>query len=248
MMRRSIYILGLIFILPVALAGCRNDVPLNKAAETSALTAYPYQGKVTTQFMPNDWTFAETDVPILISELQKSKFSALYVDVKKSLRVISEKDIQISYDEGKTWSELATDEVSGIEFSEWLWQNDPIPGYSMEQLQERIKENAEVRHVVFDDKQEMYFVIDKQGVQIELVQPDKIESILIDGTHLMFTSTGTGTNYRLSSSMVNEFKNILEDAELMDNREAVTEWKGVIKKLVKNGANFYELHSDGTKC
>lgn len=198
---------------------------------------YPYEGKVTCELMPIDWTFLETDVPCLISGLTESDYSALYVDADKIVRVVSANDIQISYDTGDVWTELNTSEVPASEFSEWLWTNDPMPGYSMQDLQERLSNGAEVRHIVFDDKQEMYFVIDETGVQIELVQPEKMESILIDGVRLMFTSTGT--NYRLSNNMIYAFEDILKDSGITEKSEVSSEGDGVIEHLMENGANFY---------
>lgn len=212
--------------------------PPDKQPEESAMGSYPYPGDVTCELMPFDWTFLEADVPTLIAELGKSDFSAVYVDADKVLRVASANDIQISYDAGISWEKLNTGEVSTDTFSEWLWQNDPIPGYSMEDLQERLSKDAEVKHVVFDNKQEMYFVVDESGVQIELAQPEKIESVLIDGVRLMFTSTST--TYRFSDNMINVFTGILEDIGVTEKAETSSEWYGVVEHLTENGAYFYE--------
>ena len=213
--------------------------PDKQPESSTMMDSYPYQGNATCELMPIDWTFLETDVPALIAELGKSDFSAVYVDADKVLRVASANDIQISYDAGISWEKLNTEEVSADTFSEWLWQNDPIPGYSMEDLQERLSKDAEVKHVVFDNKQEMYFVVDESGVQIELVQPEKIESVLIDGVRLMFTSTST--IYRLSDNMINVFTDILEDIGVTEKAEASSEWNGVVEHLTENGAHFYKL-------
>lgn len=251
-LQKSMLILLIISIL--ALTSCQSfsdnetaqtDTSLSgisqpdKQPESSTIDSYPYQGDVTCELMPIDWTFLETDVPTLISELEASDFSAVYVDADKVLRVASANDIQISYDAGISWEKLNTEEVSADIFSEWLWQNDPIPGYSMEDLQERLSKDAEVKHVVFDNKQEMYFVIDESGVQIELVQPEKIESVLIDGVRLMFTSTST--TYRLSDNLINVFTDILDDIAVTKKAEASSEWNGVVEHLTENGAHFYEL-------
>lgn len=209
----------------------------DKPPEESAM--YPYPGDVTCELMPCDWTFLEADVPTLISELGKSDFSAVYADADKVLRVASANDIQISYDAGISWEKLNTAEVPADTFSEWLWQNDPIPGYSMKALQERLSKDAEVKHVVFDNKQEMYFVVDGSGVQIELVQPEKIESVLIDGVRLMFTSTST--TYRFSDNMIHVFTDILVDIGVTEKAETSSEWNGVVEHLTENGASFYKL-------
>lgn len=233
-----------LLLLPLAcsilvLTSCQS-FSNDKTAQTSTeaeLSPYPYQGEVTLKLMPIDWTFLAADVPVLISELEESDFSALYVDADKSVRVVSASDIQISYDAGVTWTELNTGEVSAGKFSEWLWQNDPIPGYSMENLQERLNQGAEVRHVVFDNNQEIYFVVDEYGVQIELVQPEKMESVLMDGVRLMFTSTST--NFSFSNDIISIFGDILENIGVTEKSEAVLEWDGVIEHLGENGASFY---------
>lgn len=207
--------------------------------EGSTISPYFYPKSATCELMPFDWTFLEADVPTLIAELRESDFSAVYVDADKVLRVVSANDIQVSYDSGISWEQLNTEEVSADTFSEWLWQNDPNPGYSMEDLQKRLSKNAEVRHVVFDNKQEMYFVVDESGVQIELVQPEKMESVLIDGTRLMFTSTSTA--YRLSDNMITVFTDVLEDIDVTEKAGTSLEWNGVVEHLTENGAHFYEL-------
>ncbi len=89
----------------------------DRAAETSELSTYPYQSEVTADLMPIDWTFLEADVPVLISALEASDCSALYVDADKSVCVTSAGDILIRYDAGNTWAELNTEEVSKRAFS-----------------------------------------------------------------------------------------------------------------------------------
>lgn len=84
----------------------------DRAAETSELSTYPYQGEVTADMMPIDWTFLEGDIPVLISALEASDCSALYVDADKSVCVTSAGDILIRNDAGNTWAELNTEEVS----------------------------------------------------------------------------------------------------------------------------------------
>ncbi len=215
----------------------------DRAAEISELSTYPYQGEVTADLMPIDWTFLEADVPVLISALEASDCSALYVDADKSVCVTSAGDILIRYDAGNTWAELNTEEVSKRAFSEWLWKNDPLPGYSMEDLQKRLDQDAVVRHTVFDDQQEMYFVIDETGVQIELVQPNKIESVLLDGVRLMFTSTGT--KFQFSNHTLRVFNDTLKDAGITADSEASSEWNGFMERLTEGGVNFYEPAQNG---
>lgn len=232
---QSIVIACSIFVF----AGCQTPQSENAEASTDLLNVgvVSYQDKITNKLMPHDWTFLEADVPILISQLRNSDFSALYVDAEKAICVTSADDIQICYDSESTWSELATEQVSTEQFSQWLLENDPIPGYSMKDLQKRLEEGAEVRHIVFDNQQEIYFVVDEHGVQIELVQPDKIESVLLDGVRLMFTSATQ--KYQLSNNMIDHFTDMLKEMGITEEKEAVLEWDGVIEHLTENKVSFY---------
>ena len=107
----------------------------------------------------------------------------------------------------------------------------------MKDLQKRLEEGAEVRHIVFDNQQEIYFVVDEHGVQIELVQPDKIESVLLDGVRLMFTSATQ--KYQLSNNMIDHFTDMLKEMGITEEKEAVLEWDGVIEHLTENKVSFY---------
>ncbi|MGE9972692.1 M56 family metallopeptidase [Candidatus Pseudoscillospira sp. SGI.172] len=209
-----------------------DEAPLSEVAEAS------YQGDVTVALMPIDWTFNEADVPVLSDSLDNSDYLAIYVDQELSMRIRTDSTVEMSYDDGASWESAPYDLVDAEDYSTWLLQNDPIPGYSMKDLQARLKNGAEVRHIVFSDGKELYIVIDKNGVQLELVQEEKIESILIDGQRIMLTST-TCNPYRLSTDLCKSFESLLKTCNIISSDEDNTEWVGIIEHLQKNGAEFY---------
>ena len=88
----------------------------------------------------------------------------------------------------------------------WLLKNDPNPGYSMEEVQSRLANGAEVKHFAFEKCKGNVFHIDGTGVQIELVQPEKIASVLIDGQRMMITSV---LPYLISEQMLKSFYDLL---------------------------------------
>lgn len=147
-----------------------------------------YQGVSTTDLMPIDLTFTKSDVPDLIDSLNSSNYKAVYLDSEMCMRVTNDNAVHISNDRGVTWKEYDTEDIEPKEFANWLLKNDPIPAYSMKEMQTRLENGAEVKHIVFESGKEIYIVIDENGAQIELVQPEKSASVLLDGQRMMLTS------------------------------------------------------------
>lgn len=191
-----------------------------------------YQGATTTDLMPHDLTFNKKyDVPKLIDSLMASKYRAVYMDSEIYLRVMVDNTIQISKDNGAVWKKYDTDEIDAKDFAKWLLINDPIPGYSMKEVQSRLANGAEVKHLVFENVKEMYFIIDRNGVQIELVQPEKISSVLIDGQRMMITSA-------ISAQMLKSFYDLLVSNNILSETHAKQDYSERIKYLEKNVPNF----------
>ncbi|NJJ40625.1 M56 family metallopeptidase [Paenibacillus apii] len=191
-----------------------------------------YQGATTTDLMPHDLTFNKKyDVPKLIDSLMASKYRAVYMDNEIYLRVMMDNTIQISKDNGAVWKKYDTDEIDAKDFAKWLLINDPIPGYSMKEVQSRLANGAEVKHLVFENVKEMYFIIDRNGVQIELVQPEKISSVLIDGQRMMITSA-------ISAEMLKSFYDLLVSNNILSETHAKQDYSERIKYLEKNLPNF----------
>ncbi|QWU16991.1 Signal transducer regulating beta-lactamase production, contains metallopeptidase domain [Paenibacillus sophorae] len=191
-----------------------------------------YQGATTTDLMPHDLTFNKKyDVPKLIDSLMASKYRAVYMDNEIYLRVMKDNTIQISKDNGAVWKKYDTDEIDAKDFAKWLLINDPIPGYSMKEVQSRLANGAEVKHLVFENVKEMYFIIDRNGVQIELVQPEKISSVLIDGQRMMITSA-------ISAQMLKSFYDLLVSNNILSETHAKQDYSERIKYLEKNLPNF----------
>lgn len=185
------------------------------------------QNATTTNLMPHDLTFNKKhDVPKLIDNLMASEYRAVYMDNEIYVRVKMDNTIQISRDKGEVWDKYDTEEVDAKEFAKWLLINDPIPGYSMEEVQIRLANGAEVKHLVYEDVKEMYFIIDRNGVQIELVQPEKVSSVLIDGQRMMITSA-------ISAQMLKSFYDLLVSNKILSKTHAEQDYSERMKYLEK---------------
>ncbi|QJD82714.1 M56 family metallopeptidase [Cohnella herbarum] len=205
---------------------------LYQGAITTAIVPALSQGATITDLMPHDLTFNKKyDVPKLIDSLMASKYRAVYMDNEIYLRVMMDNTIQISKDHGAVWKKYETDEVDAKDFAKWLLINDPIPGYSMKEVQSRLANGAEVKHLVFENIKEMYFIIDRNGVQIELVQPEKISSVLIDGQRMMITSA-------ISAQMLKSFYDLLVSNNILSETHADQDYSERMKYLEKNLPNF----------
>jgi hypothetical protein len=84
---------------------------------------------------------------------------------------------------------------------------------------------------VFEDGKEMYFIIDSNGVQIELVQREKISSVLIDGQRMMITSA-------ISAQMLQSFYDVLVSNHILSEAHAKQDYSERIKYLEKNLPSF----------
>ncbi|XID90596.1 M56 family metallopeptidase [Paenibacillaceae bacterium WGS1546] len=217
---------------PTAEPSAETALPLSQGAITTEIVPALSQGATTTDLMPHDLTFNKKyDVPKLIDSLMASKYRAVYMDNEIYLRVMMDNTVQISKDNGAVWKKYDTNEVDAEEFAKWLLINDPIPGYSMEEVQNRLANGAEVKHLVFENVKEMYFIIDRNGVQIELVQPEKISSVLIDGQRMMITSA-------ISAQMLKSFYDLLVSNNILSETHAEQDYSERMKYLEKNLPNF----------
>ena len=185
---------------------------------------------------PISWTFSRADIPLLEDALQGSGYLALYVDQDLTLRVTSDHVIEISRDGGLTWKAETCKTIDGEDFSVWLLENEPMPNFSLEDLRDRLKNGAEVRRMVLAQGKEIYFVLDKEGAFLELVQEEKIQALLLDGQRLVCTSTGYRP-YRFSKSMFESFQGLLQTCNLIHS-ETEQEWSGVMAHLEEYGAQF----------
>ncbi|WNS41570.1 M56 family metallopeptidase [Paenibacillus sp. MMS20-IR301] len=190
-----------------------------------------YQGADTnTALMPIDITFNKKyDVPKLIDRLMASKYRAVYMDNEIYLRVMTDNTIQISKDKGTVWEKYDTDEVAAKDFAKWLLIHDPNPGYSIKEVQSRLANGAVVQHLVFENMKEMYFIIDGNGVQIELVQPEKLASVLIDGQRMMITAERLP--YKISAQMLKSFYDLLVASNILSEAQAEQDYSERIKQL-----------------
>ncbi|MFF2885544.1 M56 family metallopeptidase [Paenibacillus sp. NPDC057967] len=217
---------------PTAEPSAEEMPALYQGAITTDIVPALSQGATITDLMPHDLTFNKKyDVPKLIDSLMDSKYRAVYMDNEIYLRVMMDNTIQISQDNGAVWKKYDTDEVDAKDFAKWLLINDPIPGYSMEEVQSRLANGAEVKHLVFENVKEMYFIIDRNGVQIELIQPEKISSVLIDGQRMMITSA-------ISAQMLKSFYDLLVSNNILSETHAEQDYSERMKYLEQNLPNF----------
>ncbi|MFJ2047765.1 M56 family metallopeptidase [Paenibacillus taichungensis] len=209
-----------------------SEPSLYQGVITTEIVPALSQGATITDLMPHDLSFNKKyDVPKLIDNLMSSKYRAVYMDNEIYLRVMMDNTVQISKDDGAVWKKYDTDEVDAKEFAKWLLINDPNPGYSMKEAQTRLANGAEVKHLVFENVKEMYFIIDRNGVQIELVQPEKISSVLIDGQRMMITSA-------ISAQMLKSFYDLLVSNNILSETHAKQDYSERIKYLEKNLPNY----------
>lgn len=209
-----------------------SEPSLYQGVITTEIVPALSQGATITDLMPHDLSFNKKyDVPKLIDNLMSSKYRAVYMDNEIYLRVMMDNTVQISKDDGAVWKKYDTDEVDAKEFAKWLLINDPNPGYSMKEAQTCLANGAEVKHLVFENVKEMYFIIDRNGVQIELVQPEKISSVLIDGQRMMITSA-------ISAQMLKSFYDLLVSNNILSETHAKQDYSERIKYLEKNLPNY----------
>ncbi len=190
-----------------------------------------YSGPCTMELMPIDLTFSREDIPELLEKLNNSRYLAVYADEEIFLRLTQEAVIQVSYDQGGTWTDQAAASAAAEDFGRWLLQNDPLPGYSMREVQERLQNGAQVKHIIWKEGKEMYFVIDEWGAQIELVQREKLASVLLDGQRLMLTSAQMP--YQISRDTLNSFYDLLAACGILSKEEARQDYQERIKRIEK---------------
>ncbi|GGG58104.1 M56 family metallopeptidase [Paenibacillus radicis (ex Gao et al. 2016)] len=211
------------------------DHTVEHAGSDGAKVVYQGKGQSTTALMPIDLTFTSADVPMLIDRLNASNYRAVYMDNEVYLRVTKDNSILISKDSGTNWSLYDADDINATEFANWLLINDPIPGYSMKEMQSRLKEGAQVKHIVFGNGKEMYLVTDQNGIHIELVQPEKVASVLLDGHRMMITFKKLSN---ISATMLQSFYDLLVSNGILTETEAEQDYSAKIEHFEQNDTMF----------
>ncbi len=215
----------LCIVLVACSAAAKYVVDAASTAEASA-----YQGPASVDLMPIDWTFTQEDVPVMIEKLSESDYLAVYADSELLLRVTQDGTVESSTDAGTAWTVCETEEVPADDFSIWLYAHDPIPGYSMKGLQNRLSNGALVKHYSIEENtKEFYFVFDGNWVQIELVQRLNIKSMLLDGQRLMVTSDHMP--FKVSDDLTASFQELLVSSGILTEKDAKKEVSAVIKHI-----------------
>lgn len=223
-------------------AAAGGDKPIAAPSIAPSSTAIPsiyddYHGPINMELMPHDISFNKKyDVPKLIEGLMASNYRAVYMDNDIYLRVLKDNTVQISKDNGEKWEAQDTEEINAKDFSTWLMIHDPNPGYSIKEVQSRLANGAEVKHIVFEkDVKEMYFIIDESGVQIELVQRVKLSSVLIDGQRMMMTSAidpqKSGSFYDITPQKLESFYDLLVSHDIISKNLAKQDYEKKMKTV-----------------
>jgi hypothetical protein len=198
------------------------DEALEMTQEAAAFLVDCIEG-ANNDLMPIDTTFIKPEVPI-IDDLNRSDYLAVYWDDEICLRVKKDGAIQVSADSGKTWSICDAGAVDASDFTEWLRKYDPIPdGVSRREMLNQLEDGAEVKHAVISPGKEMYFVIGVDGAQIELVQSEKLESVLIDAQRLMITAERTNP-FTVSEKTLRSFYGLLAASNVLSKASAEQEF------------------------
>lgn len=193
----------------------------------------------TDNLMPIDLSFSEDDVFSLMAALKESNYLAVYRDNYVFIRVTKSSEIQISED-GEKWFLCDTESIAVEDFSQWLYQNDPNSGYSMNELQDRLSKGATVEYLALSNNNEIYFILDETGVQLELVQQKKEESVFLDGVRMVLTSEQLP--YVFSESLLTSFYESLYMCEIIPKSEAEQACVDVINWLEDDSNEYTVIH------
>lgn len=161
---------------------------------------------------PVDYTLTRQDIPELMAYLDASKYTAVYLDDEVAMRVSKAGAVQIREDLGQTWIDAPCQMKSSDEFSAWLSQYQPNPGYSMEEVTERLKEGASVQAVALENEKTLYLILDGTWAQVVSTQSDLENSILLDGQGMRFTFSQA---YQLSLEQLHAFYDRLVNCEIL---------------------------------
>ena len=236
----TIAILGLCTLLCGNLVSCQEvqDIPTSPSA--SASYSEPSDGSfVAYELMLHDLSFAPNDIPFLMDRLSESNYLAFYADHDLTLRITQSGIIEGSENAGKDWSEYSTSDIPTDEFSNWILRNDPVPGYSMTTLQDRLSLGAQVKMMSIDENKEFYFIISKEFAQIIPVQREKSHSIVLDGQRMMLTSPQSHP-IQLSESLTKSFYDLLVDNHVLSADEADQDLADRLAWI--NGEDYKDIH------
>lgn len=203
------------------------------AASASAASAYPAVQGATNEYMPYDVSFSQDDVPQLMEHLHNAAYRAIYADDNVYLRVANDDAVMISLDQGATWREEVGVAIEGAVFADWLQQHDPIPGYSMQHLQDRLAAGADVRQFVLAPGKEIYVISDEQGVQLELVQTRKEQAAVLDGQRLMLTAERMPMQIDLAQ--LRSFYDLLVASKIVSRNQASLDYSDRVAHLQRAG-------------
>ena len=239
-LRKVVIVCALILLIALFSGGVLLQY-IYKSDNTSIATAEEsdYEISADPSVMPIDYTRPAEAIEPVSTALANSSIQAVYIDETYQVIFYRDSTIKFSTDSGKTWAAVTADECPAEEFSLWLYENDPCPGYSMTELQNRLANGAHVQHITLSLSTELYCVSDGDGAQLELVQqPDcKEYAIFLDGVHMVLTSKQIPYTFR--KSLISEFYQLLIDMDIVNQntaKEAKSELLNILKsEFIVNG-------------
>ena len=183
---------------------------------------------------PIDTTFSKKYDITLCGELERAVYKAIYIDSEKYLRVTKNGVVEVSYDKGVKWQTYETNTVSKDDFTYWLAVHEApsMTGYSVHEMLDRLDNGAAVNHASFPDGNELYFVIDDNGVYIIPYMPNKISSVWIDGQRMAITQQV------ISERMIKAFYNLLVSTGVTSQDKADQDYTAKMQWLRSNDNIF----------
>jgi len=126
--------------------------------------------------------------------------------------------------------------VSKDDFTYWLAVHEApsMTGYSVHEMLDRLDNGAAVNHASFPDSNELYFVIDDNGVYIIPYMPNKISSVWIDSQRMAITQQV------ISERMIKAFYDLLVSTGITLQEKADQDYKAKMQWF-KNNDKIYSI-------
>ena len=185
---------------------------------------------------PHDVTFSRKYYITLCGELDHSNYKAVYIDLEKYLRVTKNGTVEVSYDQGVKWQTYETNIISTKDFLYWMAVHEApgMSGYSVSEMIDRLENGAIVNHAAFSDGNDIYFVIDNNGVYLIFYMPNKIASVWIDGQRMAITPSLV-----ISEKLVRAFYDLLISTGITTQDKAEQDYEDKMQKFRKDDSPFY---------
>ena len=213
----------------------QESVTAAAAVRDSRLPEIPSNETITNGW-PIDVTFSRKYDDTLCGELDRSNYKAIYIDLEKYLRVAQNGSVEVSYGKGTQWQTYETHNLNKDDFLYWMAVHEApgMTGYSVSKMLDLIENGANVNYAAFSDGNEIYFVMDDEGVYLIPYMPNKIHSVWIDGQRMTITSTTIPLI--ISDRMVQSFYNLLVEIGTVTRDKANYDYSDKMRSFRNNDA------------